>query len=86
MKKLIIAAALICAAIISQAASIEWNMCTFDTIVDPDGNNFTGTATLACADLGWSDTVNVSGGDFDEYFTFRAREFPAQRWPVRDSA
>lgn len=48
MKKLIIAAAIVCAAIVSHAAAFAWE--GFD-INDIDGNAFTGAATLYCVEI-----------------------------------
>ena len=41
MKKLIIAAAIVCAAAMSQAASIDWAAATAANYVDKDGNVMT---------------------------------------------
>ena len=67
-----IAAAIVCAAVISQAASVEWSMYNFDPISNPDSGDFNGTVTLACAELGWSDTATVSDGYFDAVFTIES--------------
>lgn len=48
MKKLIIAAAIACVAVVSHAAAFSWE--GFD-INDIDGNAFTGAATLYCVEL-----------------------------------
>ena len=48
MKKLIIAAAIVCAAVVSHAAAFSWE--GFD-INDIDGNAFTGAATLYCVEF-----------------------------------
>ena len=55
MKKLIIAAAIVCAAVVSHAAAFSWE--GFD-IVDINGDAFTGSATLYCVEL---PTITASG-------------------------
>ncbi len=61
MKKLIIMAAIVCAAIVSQAAAFSWD--GFD-IKDVNGDNFSGTATLYCVELtSLTATGTVDGGD-----------------------
>ena len=67
MKKLIIAAAIVCAAVVSQAAAFAWE--GFD-INDIDGNAFTGAATIYCVELpaitatGAVDAGELMGNDF----------------------
>ena len=67
MKKLIIAAAIVCAAVVSHAAAFSWE--GFD-IVDIKGDAFTGSATLYCVELpsitatGDIDAGELVGSDF----------------------
>ena len=70
MKKLMIAAAIVCAAVMSHAATVEWALYSYDNIVDPKGSLFNGDVTLACPEAGWSDTYTISGGYLDVIASF----------------
>ena len=61
MKKLIIAAAIVCAAAMSQAASIDWAAATAANYVDKDGN----VMTAAPADAGMFVLVFLGNGTAD---------------------
>ena len=61
MKKLIIAAAIVCAAAMSQAASIDWAAATAANYVDKDGN----VMTAATADAGKFVLVYLGNGTAD---------------------
>ena len=63
MKKLIIAAAIVCAAVMSQAASVKWR--TSNVLDAAEKNKYSGSATLI-ATLANAGTVEdpVSGGSF----------------------
>ena len=67
MKKLLIAAAIVCAVVVSQAAAFAWD--GFD-IVDINGDPFTGSATLYCVEFpaitssGSVDAGDLYGTDF----------------------
>ena len=61
MKKLIIAAAIVCAAAMSQAAMANWD--GFD-ITDINGAAYTGSATLYCVEIaGLTSSGSISGGE-----------------------
>ena len=61
MKKLIIAVAIVCAAVVSHAAAFAWD--GFD-ITDINGDAFSGVATLFCEELpSVSATGTVDAGD-----------------------
>ena len=61
MKKLMIAAAIVCAAAMSQAASISWGAATAANYVDRDGN----VMTAATADAGKFVLVYLGNGTAD---------------------
>ena len=61
MKKLIVAVAIVCAAVVSHAAAFSWD--GFD-ITDINGTEFTGTAILHCVEFpSLTATGTVDGGE-----------------------
>jgi len=76
MKKLMIAAAIVCAAAFAQAASIGWAFSVVDNILNPAGTTaWNGQMTIACVDLGFNQTVQVENGSFSEYFYIDSGEY-----------
>ncbi len=61
MKKLMLAVAIVCAAVVSQAAAFSWE--GFD-ITDINGDAFTGAAVLCCSELpSFTSSGEVVGGE-----------------------
>ena len=61
MKKLMIAVAIVCAAVVSQAAAVNWE--GFD-IVDINGDPYTGSAVLHCVEVaGITDVGTIDAGE-----------------------
>ena len=68
MKKLMIAAAIVCAAAMSQAADFKWNLKTNgDPLYTTDGGKFTGTGYMLVGDVGET-FINLmaAGSSFDD--------------------
>jgi len=62
MKKLIIAAAIVCAAVVSHGAACTWSAYNTAEFLNENGASWTGTATLACTALDFSQSVSIEAG------------------------
>jgi len=69
MKKLMIAAAIICAAAFAQAASVSWMFGASPEILNPAGTGmWNGQMTIACEALSFQETIEVEDGGFGKIF------------------